>query len=173
VADGPEYEIGYAKPPQGKRFEPGKSGNPKGRPKGAKGLATLASEIMISKVEMMQNGKPKKMSALEAVLHRTKVDAIKGNKAAAERFIRLAERYGPPEPPPIDPATLNVDKSSMNDFLSTLSVFELDILALINAKAEKDADGILESQQIILRNYGQNILDLIGDEVPPLMLPPP
>ncbi|WP_428515363.1 DUF5681 domain-containing protein [Roseovarius sp.] len=31
-----DYEVGYAKPPANTRFQPGKSGNPKGRPKGAK-----------------------------------------------------------------------------------------------------------------------------------------
>ena len=32
----PTYEVGYAKPPQATRFQPGKSGNPKGRPKGSR-----------------------------------------------------------------------------------------------------------------------------------------
>lgn len=31
-----DYEVGYAKPPAKTRFKPGQSGNPKGRPKGAK-----------------------------------------------------------------------------------------------------------------------------------------
>ena len=30
------YEVGYAKPPAATRFKPGQSGNPRGRPKGAK-----------------------------------------------------------------------------------------------------------------------------------------
>ena len=30
------YEVGYGKPPKANRFKPGQSGNPKGRPKGAK-----------------------------------------------------------------------------------------------------------------------------------------
>ena len=31
-----DYEVGYGKPPKSKRFKPGASGNPKGRPKGKK-----------------------------------------------------------------------------------------------------------------------------------------
>ena len=34
--EAPTYEVGYAKPPQATRFQPGKSGNPKGRPKGSR-----------------------------------------------------------------------------------------------------------------------------------------
>ena len=30
------YEVGYGKPPAKNRFKPGQSGNPKGRPRGAK-----------------------------------------------------------------------------------------------------------------------------------------
>ncbi|MFZ3585531.1 DUF5681 domain-containing protein, partial [Loktanella sp. DJP18] len=33
---GAGYSVGYAKPPESSRFKKGKSGNPKGRPKGAK-----------------------------------------------------------------------------------------------------------------------------------------
>ena len=32
----PSYQVGYGKPPQATRFQPGKSGNPKGRPRGSR-----------------------------------------------------------------------------------------------------------------------------------------
>jgi uncharacterized protein DUF5681 len=32
----PEYEVGYGRPPKASQFAPGRSGNPKGRPKGAR-----------------------------------------------------------------------------------------------------------------------------------------
>ena len=38
------YSIGYKKPPLGTRFRPGKSGNPKGRPKGAKSFDNEVKE---------------------------------------------------------------------------------------------------------------------------------
>jgi Family of unknown function (DUF5681) len=34
--EAPPYEVGYCKPPIAPRFKPGRSGNPKGRPKGAR-----------------------------------------------------------------------------------------------------------------------------------------
>jgi hypothetical protein len=40
-----DYEVGYGKPPKETKFAQGKSGNPKGRPKGSKNIATLFMEI--------------------------------------------------------------------------------------------------------------------------------
>ena len=31
-----DYEVGYGKPPKSRQWKPGQSGNPKGRPKGAR-----------------------------------------------------------------------------------------------------------------------------------------
>ena len=39
--DEPQYEVGYGKPPRSGQFTKGKSGNPKGRPKGSKNLASI------------------------------------------------------------------------------------------------------------------------------------
>jgi len=61
-------EIGYRKPPRAGRFPKGKSGNPNGRPKGAKNLDTLVGQTVNDTVQVTVNGKRRSMSKLEASL---------------------------------------------------------------------------------------------------------
>ena len=83
-------DVGYQKPPRAHRFKPGESGNPKGRPKGAKNEATLLFELLHRKVEVRENGKIRKITILEAMLHRLAEDSLKGNvKSAAFLLNRL------------------------------------------------------------------------------------
>lgn len=46
-----------SKPPKkDTRFKPGKSGNPKGRPKGSKNRATLLEEVVNVRIQVSENG---------------------------------------------------------------------------------------------------------------------
>jgi len=66
---GSDYEVGYGRPPAHTRFKAGKSGNPKGRPKGARGLNTLARELLTARVPVRTASGEKRMHRIEAVLH--------------------------------------------------------------------------------------------------------
>jgi hypothetical protein len=80
---GSTYEIGYGKPPKQHRFRPGRSGNPAGRPKGAKNSATLTREILDRKIEVRSGAGVRKISRREAILTRFAESALEGDTKSA------------------------------------------------------------------------------------------
>jgi hypothetical protein len=84
-----DYEVGYRRPPAHTRFKPGRSGNPKGRPKGARGMNTLARELLTARVPVRTGSGEKRMHRIEAVLHKTFELALKGNPRALSQVLSL------------------------------------------------------------------------------------
>lgn len=58
--------VGYGNPPRHTRFQKGLSGNPDGRPKGSKNIATLLERALMERVTITENGKRRSISKLEA-----------------------------------------------------------------------------------------------------------
>lgn len=87
-AGGRDYEVGYGKPPRHTQFKKGQSGNPKGRPRGAQGLSTLARETMTKRMPVRAGGVEKKMPRIEALLFRMFESAMKGNMRAAAELMK-------------------------------------------------------------------------------------
>lgn len=84
-------DVGYGKPPRSHQFKAGQSGNPKGRPKGAKSEATILNELLNRKISIRQDGKIRKITILEGIFHKLAEDSLKGNtKSAAFVLNRLA-----------------------------------------------------------------------------------
>jgi|SRR3954453_5919008 hypothetical protein len=88
--DGDDYETGYGKPPKQHQFQPGQSGNRKGRPKGAKNTATLLRDILDRKIDVRTGSTLRKISVREAMLTRFAESALKGDTKAATF---LLQRY--------------------------------------------------------------------------------
>jgi hypothetical protein len=83
-------DAGYGKPPRAHQFKPGKSGNPKDRPKGAKSAATILNELMQQKISLNERGRTRRITVLEGILRRIAEDCLKGNiKSAAFLLNRL------------------------------------------------------------------------------------
>jgi Family of unknown function (DUF5681) len=89
-SSGASYRVGYGRPPKDHRFQPGESGNRKGRPKGAKNTVTLLREILDRKIEVRTGSTVRKISVREAMLTRFAESALKGDTKSAAF---LLQRY--------------------------------------------------------------------------------
>lgn len=74
------YDTGYRKPPVDKRFKPGKSGNPTGRPKGRRNLKfqdDVADELSET-IVITEGGRPKRITKQRALIKALFAKAMKG-----------------------------------------------------------------------------------------------
>ena len=69
---------------------PGQSGNPKGRPKGRRNLATEIDEILNALVAIPENGRHRKVARREAAVMKLRKEALQGDGRALDRFLDLA-----------------------------------------------------------------------------------
>ncbi|MCB1358323.1 MAG: hypothetical protein KDK53_18155 [Maritimibacter sp.] len=83
------YEVGYGKPPRTSRFKPGQSGNPRGRPRGAKNVDTILHDVLMQQVTVLESGKRRKITVFEAYLKRLSKQALEGDSKSGDKMIRL------------------------------------------------------------------------------------
>jgi Family of unknown function (DUF5681) len=76
VAPDKPYAVGNKKPPLNKRFKPGQSGNPSGRPKGRLNFETTLLNEFYKLAPATMNGKPIKKSNDELFAHSMVKDGI-------------------------------------------------------------------------------------------------
>jgi hypothetical protein len=84
-----DYEIGYGKPPADTRFVKGQSGNPHGRPKGKRNLATMLQAALNETVMITENGKRKQITKLEATFKQIVNKAASGDIASTKLLIQM------------------------------------------------------------------------------------
>ncbi len=87
--DTKEYEVGYGKPPKATRFKKGRSGNPKGRPKGAKGVNASLKRELETKITVREGNHEIRISKAEAIAKRLAAGALKGDAKLLMALLKL------------------------------------------------------------------------------------
>ena len=84
------YDVGFKKPPKETQFKPGQSGNPNGRPKGSRNVATDLQEELDEEIEVTERGTSLTLTKRRALIKTLMMKGLKGEIRAAEGLVRLA-----------------------------------------------------------------------------------
>ena len=84
-----DYDVGYGKPPEQHRFRSGSSGNPKGRPRGSKNLASLFAKLADQEITITENGHKRRVTKGEAVILQMLTKALSGDLRASKEVVQL------------------------------------------------------------------------------------
>ncbi len=99
----PDYDVGYAKPPVDTRFKPGRSGNPLGRPKGAKNKANrlpalneermkaVVIEEAYRMIGVRDGDRLVEIPVIQAVIRSIALNAAKGDQRSQRMFADLLQ----------------------------------------------------------------------------------
>ena len=87
------YAVGYGKPPKSTRFGPGRSGNPKGRPKGAKNLKTLIERELGRTVVIRDEGGRRSVAKREVVAKQLVKKALEGQDKAILTLLKISDEF--------------------------------------------------------------------------------
>jgi hypothetical protein len=89
---GNDYEVGYGRPPVATRFRKGSSGNPGGRPKGSRNIASILKCELDRKIVVKEGGRPCKRTKREVLIAQQVNAAAKGDTRSAHAVLELIEK---------------------------------------------------------------------------------
>ena len=75
-------EVGYCRPPKEHCFQKGQSGNPNGRPRGAREMVTILDQELARPVMVTEGGRRKKYLKAELIVRMQVDKAAKGDSRA-------------------------------------------------------------------------------------------
>ena len=95
TTDGGDDTVGYGRPPKKTRFKKGASGNPKGRPKRSRNVATEIAAELDTMISVRENGRELKMTKATALAKSLVSRALNGDIRAFALLRTIhPERFG-------------------------------------------------------------------------------
>ena len=86
----PGTSVGYRRPPQANRFRKGKSGNPKGRPRGSTS-AIPYDAVLGQRVTIREDGRERRVTAADAFVRHLLQRGLAGDAGATSAALQLTE----------------------------------------------------------------------------------
>jgi hypothetical protein len=117
--DRSDYEIGYKRPPRHTQFQPGRSGNAAGRPKGLSNLRTDVKRMLEVPVMVTERGRKRRISTQHGALLMLREKVMRGDRHAQKLLLDLAKLF---------------NNEAEETVLSTLDVDDQEILNVFRAK---------------------------------------
>jgi hypothetical protein len=86
---------GYGRPPKQHQFQPGESGNPRGRPRTGQTVPEIVARVRDELIPITINGRRKRVRIFEAALRQSIALCLKnGNPRHLEKLLELLEKHG-------------------------------------------------------------------------------
>ena len=84
--------VGFKKPPKRHQFQPGQSGNPNGRPKGARNFRTDLRKELSELLSIREEGREISISKQRALIKRLVASAVSGDARAIATVLSFCAR---------------------------------------------------------------------------------
>jgi len=84
--------VGYKRPPRHTRFSKGRSGNPRGRPKGS-GVRSAVEKVLGRTVSAMVDGQRRRVPLTEALVLQLAQRALAGDALASRDILKIADQF--------------------------------------------------------------------------------
>ena len=85
----PSYEVGYCRPPKRTQWQKGQCGNPKRiRKQNPKPIVDMIDEFFAGEIDIVEQGVPRRVSALEAIVLQLWRHAVAGSKRATNVLLQ-------------------------------------------------------------------------------------
>jgi hypothetical protein len=122
-----DYVVGYAKPPKATQFRKGVSGNPSGRPKGAKSLSTIFAKHSTRKIKISSNGREQMVSVIEAMIMRTLKRALDGDFKAIQQSFEMYQLWAETQQVQTNSTDLHeADQQVLKNIMKRVKQFETE-----------------------------------------------
>jgi len=132
------YQIGYRKPPRGRPFKKGRSGNPHGRTPGEQNLKTLLIDALNEPVAVTEDGRRRELTKRELGIAQLVDKFTKADPRATKMLLDMLREIERRAHSPAAPASLPFDAADEEVIEQLKERFEAAARSAIAAETVKE-----------------------------------